>query len=78
MIRMNQIVKEELMRSIAVFFFTLIFTCFLLVKFILPASFFTVIEISLLITAAVFAIQVKKKSGKTYEKPNMRMSHCML
>jgi len=71
-IRMNQIVKEELMRSIAVFFFALIFTSFLLVKLDLPTNFFTVVGIPLLITAAVFAIQVKKRSAKAYEKPNMK------
>ncbi|WP_042688009.1 hypothetical protein [Methermicoccus shengliensis] len=69
---MKAIVKEELMRSIGVFFFALIFTSFLLVKFNLPASFFTVIGIPLLITAVTFAFQVKRRSGRTYEKPNMK------
>lgn len=69
---MNQIVKEELMRSIAVFFFALIFTSFLLAKFNLPASFFTVVGFPLLITVVVLAIQVKRRSAKVYEKPNMK------
>ena len=69
---MNQIVKEELMRSIAVFFFALIFTSFLLAKFNLPASFFTIVGFPLLITAVVFAIQVKMRSAKAYEKLSMK------
>lgn len=69
---MNQIVKEELMRSIAVFFFALIFTSFLLAKFNLPASFFTVVGFPLLITVVVSAVQVKRRSAKVYEKPNMK------
>ncbi|RLI75630.1 hypothetical protein DRP05_14410 [Archaeoglobales archaeon] len=69
---MNRIVKEELMRSIAVFFFALIFTSFLLVKLTLPTNFFTVIGIPLLIAAVVFTIQVKRRGAEAYEKPNMK------
>ena len=54
------------------FWFVLIVVCSLIVKFDLLANFFTVIEFPLLITAAIFVIQVKRRSGEVYKKPNMK------
>ncbi len=63
---MDRVVKEELMRSIAVFFFALVFTAYAITKFDLPANAFTVLGIPLLITAATFTLQVRRRRGKAY------------
>ena len=56
--KMNRIIKEELWRSVAVFFFALIITSFLLIKFNLPKSLFTVVGIPLFIVAIHFMIKI--------------------
>ncbi|MBE0517524.1 MAG: hypothetical protein IBX41_09125, partial [Methanophagales archaeon] len=64
---MDDIVKEELWRSIAVFFFALIFVCFLITKLGLAASFFTVIIVPLLITIAHFLIKIHIRREEVYK-----------
>jgi hypothetical protein len=64
---MDEIVKEELWRSVAVFFFALIFVSFLITKFGLPASFFTVIVVPLLITISHFLIKIYIRRGEVYK-----------
>jgi hypothetical protein len=68
---MDEIVKEELWRSFAVFFFALIFVCFLITKFGLAASFFTVIVVPLLITIAHFMIKIYIRRGEAYKPPKL-------
>ena len=64
---MDEIVKEELWRSVAVFFFALIFMSFLITKFGLPASFFTVIVVPLLITISHFMIKIYIRREESYK-----------
>lgn len=64
---MDEIAKEELWRSVAVFFFALIFMSFLITKFGLPASFFTVIVVPLLITISHFLIKIYIRRGEAYK-----------
>jgi len=64
---MDEIVKEELWRSVAVFFFALIFVSFLTTKFGLTASFFTVIVVPILITISHFMIKIYIRRGEVYK-----------
>ena len=61
------LVKEELWRSVAVFFFALIFVSFLITKFGMTASFFTVIIAPLLITISHFLIKIYIRKGEPYK-----------
>jgi hypothetical protein len=64
---MDEIVKEELWRSFAVFFFALILVCFLTTKFGLAASFFTVIVVPLLLTIGHFLIKIYIRREEVYK-----------
>ncbi len=64
---MDSIIKEELMRSIATFFFALIGTNFVTKYLGIYASFFTVVGIPLLITGAVFSALVYKRKTTSRE-----------
>ncbi len=66
---MNEIVKEELWRSIAVFFFALIFVGMVTTKLEIEGSFFTVIGVPLLITFAHFMIKIYIRRGEAYQPP---------
>ena len=66
---MDRIIIEELLRSVATLFFALMITIFLIKQFGLPASFFTIIGIPLVITGVIFSLFVykRKTTGKEYK-----------
>jgi hypothetical protein len=55
---MNRILKEELSRSIAVFFFALIGMSFAVTNINIPANFCSVLGIPMLITITIFLFLV--------------------
>ena len=68
---MDEIVKEELWRSVAVFFFALLFVGIVTTKLEIEGSIFTVIVLPLLITIAHFMIKIYIKSGEAYKPPKL-------
>lgn len=64
---MDEIVKEELWRSVAVFFFALLFVGMVTTKLEIKGSFFTVIVVPLLITIAHFMIKIYIRRGESYQ-----------
>jgi uncharacterized membrane protein len=64
---MNKVIKEELLRSSAVFFFALIIVSFLITKFIIPASFITLFGIPLLIVLIHFIIKIYIRRNEKYK-----------
>jgi len=62
---MNRIIKEETWRSVAVFFFALLLTLFLLAKIDLPRIFFTIFGIPLLIVTIHFMIKIYIRRNET-------------
>ncbi len=57
-IKMDKIIKRELWRSIAVLFFTMLIMAYIVTKTSIPANFFTVIGIPILVTAIIFLLLI--------------------
>ena len=64
---MDEIVKEELWRSVAVFFFALLFVGMVTTKLEIEGSLFTVIVLPLLIIIAHFLIKIYIRSEEVYK-----------
>jgi len=64
---MVEIVKEELWRSVAVFFFALLFVGIVTTKLEIEGSIFTVIVVPLLITISHFMIKIHIRREEPYK-----------
>ncbi|MCK5283255.1 MAG: hypothetical protein KAK00_07640 [Nanoarchaeota archaeon] len=64
---MNKIMAEELWRGIAVFFITLFFMSILITGRLIPASFFSLIGIPLIVVVLHFIVKIYIRRNEVYK-----------
>ena len=69
---MNRIIKEELMRSIGIFFFALLGTTIIVINTDIQANFFSVLGTPLLITFTIFLFFVYYRN-RTTKEPKLKL-----